>query len=197
MAELFDHARQQKVSARRPRIAKIFEVKMMNASGVMPKMAGTLSTANSTSVLSITNRTRKNGVMHNRPASRTKKHGRLFVAPFRDRQQPPGDAEQQVFIRDGLRYRRASTVHGRVDQELPKIGRPSRIPHQRAAQQDEDQPERPPPKCPRKGCDIGISAGRRKKRKMTAKTKMLSTDSDFRNVAGQKFQGACGRATTR
>ena len=54
-------------------MAKMFEVKTMNGSLVMPKMAGTLSTANSTSVLSITSSTRNSGVMHRRPFSTAKK----------------------------------------------------------------------------------------------------------------------------
>ncbi len=53
-------------------MANTLEVKAMKRSRVMPRTAGTLSTANSTSVLSITKSTRNSDVMHQRPASRAK-----------------------------------------------------------------------------------------------------------------------------
>ena len=90
-------------------MAKMFEVKTMNGSSVMPKMAGTLSTANSTSVLSTTSNTRNNGVMQSRPSSRDEEGmAVLLVVAAGDRQQPPGNAEHEALFRDALRRRRAA-----------------------------------------------------------------------------------------
>ena len=53
----------RKYNARRPRMAKMFEVNAINRLCVMPIMAGTLSTANTTSVLSTTSKTRNIGAV--------------------------------------------------------------------------------------------------------------------------------------
>jgi hypothetical protein len=52
----------RKNSERSPRIAKMFEVKTMNGSVVMAKIAGIESTANTRSVHSIRTRTIRSGV---------------------------------------------------------------------------------------------------------------------------------------
>ena len=59
-----------KYSERRPRIAKMFEVKTMNGSRVTAKMAGIESTAKTTSVASTTTSTRSSGVASRWPFSR-------------------------------------------------------------------------------------------------------------------------------
>ena len=54
-------------------MANTFEVKTINGSVVMPKMAGTESTAKTTSVVSTTTSTASIGVAISLPAWRTKK----------------------------------------------------------------------------------------------------------------------------
>jgi hypothetical protein len=54
---------------RSPRIAKIFEVKMIKGSSVMPKIAGIESTANSTSDNSTQRTTRRSGVARRTPST--------------------------------------------------------------------------------------------------------------------------------
>ena len=57
----------RKYSARRPMMAKMFEVKTMNGSVVTAKMAGMLSTANTRSLASISISTRNIGVAQSTP----------------------------------------------------------------------------------------------------------------------------------
>ncbi|MNI96772.1 hypothetical protein D3C73_1552950 [compost metagenome] len=62
----------RKYSARRPMMAKMLEVNTINGSVVTAKMAGMLSTANTTSVASITSSTTNMGVAYRSPPMRTK-----------------------------------------------------------------------------------------------------------------------------
>jgi len=60
-----------KYRARRPKIAKAFDVKTRNGSSVTAKIAGIESTAKMMSVVSTSTRTARSGVANHRPASRT------------------------------------------------------------------------------------------------------------------------------
>ena len=67
------YAASTKYSERSPRIAKMFDVKMMNGSRVTAKMAGMESTANITSLLSTSNSASNRGVAISLPSTRTMK----------------------------------------------------------------------------------------------------------------------------
>jgi len=62
-----------KYIARRPRIAKMFDVKTMSGSLVSAKIAGTESTAKTMSLSSRKSSATSRGVAHRRPSRRTKK----------------------------------------------------------------------------------------------------------------------------
>ncbi len=93
----------------------MFEVNTVNASCVMPKMAGTLSTANNTSVLSTTSSTRNSGVMQRTAGFDDEELFAVVLAGHG--KQLPRTAHQQVLLGVRLRVAVHGQLDGRVDQK--------------------------------------------------------------------------------
>ena len=72
-----------KYIARRPRIAKTFDVSTMNGSIVIAKMAGMESTANTMSTMPISRITTNSGVAIRTPSCTVKKFSPSYVAEIR------------------------------------------------------------------------------------------------------------------
>ena len=96
-------------------IANTFDVNTMNGSRVMPKMAGTLSTANTTSVLSTTSSTMNSEVTNSLPVLPDKKL--VAVRSLGHAQIAPGESQHEIMVRMRLDAVGAGQLDARIDQK--------------------------------------------------------------------------------